>query len=333
MNLIIPMAGKGKRLRPHTLTTPKPLIPIAGKPIVQRLVEDIAAVIPEKIDEIGFIIGDFGAETEQALLEIAKQVGAKGHIFYQTEALGTAHAVHCARTLLKGRAVVAFSDTLFRANFTLNTEDDGIIWVKQVEDPSAFGVVNLDSKGIITDFVEKPKDPVSDLAIIGIYYFKEAEKLQAQLDYIIDNEIKASGEYQLTTALENLKQEGVRFKSGVVDEWLDCGNKKVTVESNSRYLGFIAENEVAKSAVLTNTTLIAPVVIGEGVVITDAVIGPHVSIGADCLLDRCIISSSLIQNNTVLKNVNLTNSMIGNHVIMEAKSAEVSLGDYSEWKN
>ena len=134
MNLIVPMAGMGKRLRPHTLTTPKPLIPIAGKPIVQRLVEDIAAVTPEKIEHIGFVVGDFGPETEAQLLQIAQAVGATGHIFYQQEALGTAHAVHCAREVLQGRVTVAFSDTLFKANFTLNTEDDGIIWVKRVED-------------------------------------------------------------------------------------------------------------------------------------------------------------------------------------------------------
>jgi len=333
MNLIIPMAGRGKRLRPHTLTTPKPLIPIAGKPIVQRLVEDIAAVTPEKIDEIGFIVGDFGDEIEQQLLAIAGKVGAKGHIFYQTEALGTAHAIHCAKDLLKGKTTVAFSDTLFKANFTLNTNDDGIIWVKAVDDPSAFGVVNLDDDGVISEFVEKPSKPVSDLAIIGIYYFKEAELLRDQLDYIIDNKIMASGEYQLTTALENLKQKGVRFKSGAVDEWLDCGNKKVTVESNSRYLGFIKENLIAESAQVKDSVIIPPVFVGENAKITNSVIGPYVSVGFDSVISDCRIDSSLIQNRTSIKNATLANSMIGNHVTMEAKSAEVSLGDYSEYND
>ncbi|MEQ9307502.1 MAG: nucleotidyltransferase family protein, partial [Marinoscillum sp.] len=245
MNLVIPMAGKGKRLRPHTLTTPKPLIPIAGKPIVQRLVEDIAAVTTDKIEEIGFVIGEFEDQVIEDLHRIAQSVGAKAHIFKQEEALGTAHAVHCARGVLKGNVTVAFSDTLFKANFMLNTQEDGIIWVKRVEDPSAYGVVNLDIEGVITEFVEKPENPVSDLAIIGIYYFKDGEKLKSQLDHIIDQNITAGGEYQLTTALENLKEQGTRFTTGTVDEWLDCGNKKVTVESNSRYLGFLNKNIVA----------------------------------------------------------------------------------------
>ncbi len=333
MNLIVPMAGRGTRLRPHTLTTPKPLIPIAGKPIVQRLVEDIAAVTPEKIDEIGFIIGDFGKEIEAQLLDIAEQVGAKGRIFYQTEALGTAHAIHCARELLVGKTTVAFSDTLFKANFTLNTEDDGIIWVKAVEDPSAFGVVNVDAEGVITEFEEKPANPVSNLAIIGIYYFKEAEKLRDQLDHIIDNKIMASGEYQLTTALENLKQSNVRFTTGAVEEWLDCGNKDVTVESNSRYLGFLNKNIISESATIENSTIIPPVYIGDNAMIKQSVIGPYVSVGTETEIHTSVIDSSLIQNKTKIKNARLSNSMIGNLVTMEGKSNEVSLGDYSQFKD
>ncbi|MFT7232727.1 MAG: glucose-1-phosphate thymidylyltransferase, partial [Cyclobacteriaceae bacterium] len=248
------MAGMGKRLRPHTLTIPKPLIPIAGKPIIQRLVEDIAQVTPEPIENIGFIIGDFGAEVEKNLLKIAEDVGAQGHIFYQKEALGTAHAIFCAEPLLTGKVTIAFSDTLFRASFTLDINDDGIIWVKQVDDPSAFGVVKLDETGVITQFVEKPKTPISDLAIIGIYYFKNGDQLSAEIRQIIENNILAGGEYQLTTVLENLKQTGTKFKAGKVDEWLDCGNKNITVASNSRYLGFLKDNNIADSTTLDNCT-------------------------------------------------------------------------------
>lgn len=332
MNLIIPMAGVGKRLRPHTLTTPKPLIPIAGKPIVQRLVEDIAKVTPEPIEKIGFIIGDFGAEVEANLKAIAKEIGAEGYIFHQEEALGTAHAVYCAEPLLNGKVTIAFADTLFQANFTLNTSDDGIIWVKQVQDPSAFGVVQLDDNGVITKFVEKPKEPVSDLAIIGIYYFKNGDALREELKQIIDNEVMAGGEYQLTTALENLKQAGVKFTAGKVDEWLDCGNKAITVQSNSRYLGFLKENQVAKSVQINNSILIPPVFIGENTKIENSIIGPGVSIGMDSQVFGSVISDSLIQNNVTLQNVNLTDSMIGNFATMERTPAHVSIGDYTESK-
>ncbi|MEQ8546904.1 MAG: sugar phosphate nucleotidyltransferase [Cyclobacteriaceae bacterium] len=332
MNLIIPMAGKGKRLRPHTLTTPKPLIPIAGKPIVQRLVEDIAQVTPEKIEKIGFIVGDFGAEVEKDLLAIAKSVGAEGFIFEQEVAIGTAHAVHCAREILTGKCTVAFADTLFKASFTLNTEDDGIIWVKQVADPSAYGVVNVNDEGVIAEFVEKPSEPVSDLAIIGIYYFKDGDALRDQLDHIINNKILAGGEYQLTTALENLKQAGTKFIPGEVSDWLDCGNKQVTVASNTRYLQFIGENQIAKSATINNSVVIPPVTIGENVIIENSVVGPHVSIGNATKIVSSRIEDSLIQTNVNLRNVNITNSMIGNYVDMESNAKEVSLGDYTQLK-
>ena len=182
MNIIIPMAGMGKRLRPHTLTTPKPLIPIVGKPIVYWLVHDIVEVCPEKVENIGFVISKtFGESVEKELLFIAEKLGAKGHLFYQDEPLGTAHAVYCANEILTGKTIVAFADTLFKANFKLDTSKDGIIWVHQVEDPSAFGVVKLDETGHIQDFVEKPVDFVSDLDIIVIYYLKDCDKQRKEI--------------------------------------------------------------------------------------------------------------------------------------------------------
>lgn len=332
MNLVIPMAGKGKRLRPHTLTVPKPLIPIAGKPIVQRLVEDISKVTPEKIEKIGFVIGDFEVGIIQQLRSIASEVDAEAHFYTQAVAEGTAHAVACAKELLNGKVTVAFSDTLFRADFKLNSDDDGIIWTKQVEDPSAFGVVKTDDTGIITDFIEKPQTFVSDQAIIGIYYFKEGERLRAELDYLIDNNIRGGGEFQLTMALENLKERGTKFTLGTVNEWLDCGNKAITVESNSRYLSFLkGEDLQSKSAKIEGSEIVEPVYLGANTVIMNSKIGPNVSIGEGCTVSEATISNSLIQNNSTLENVNLTNSMIGNHVKLKGSPKSVSLGDYSEW--
>ena len=221
MKVIVPMAGRGSRLRPHTLVTPKPLVPVGGKPIVHRLVEDIASVCTEKIDEIAFVIGDFGPEVEKELIEVAAQLGAKGSIHYQEQPLGTAHAVLCAKEKLDGPVVVAFADTLFKANFKIDPNDDGILWVKQIEDPSAFGVIKMNEQGEIIDFVEKPKEFVSDLAMIGIYYFKDGARLRQELEYLIDNNIIKSGEYQLPDALRRLTEAGYKFKPGEVIEWLD----------------------------------------------------------------------------------------------------------------
>lgn len=331
MKIIVPMAGRGSRLRPHTLTVPKPLIPIAGKPIVQRLVEDIAKVAGEPIEEIAFIIGDFGCEVEEKLLQIAEKLGAKGSIYVQDEPLGTAHAIKCAEESMQGDVVIAFADTLFRADFNLDKNSDGVIWVKKVEDPSAFGVVKLDDYGFITDFIEKPKDFVSDLAIIGIYYFRSAEKLMEEINYIMKNDIKQGNEYQLTTALENLREKGAKFSLGKVDDWMDCGNKNATVETNGKILDYERHEFMIfpDTAKIENSLIIQPCFIGENVVVKNSKIGPCVSLGNGTRIENSNIQNSLIQENTLIDHGNLNNSMIGNSAQYFGVSREISLGDFS----
>ena len=336
MKIIVPMAGIGSRLRPHTLTTPKPLTLIAGKPIVQRLVEDIAQVVNQEIDEIAFIIGPvakgFPGDTEERLLKIAKDLNAKGSVFVQEQALGTAHAIQCAKSALDGPCVVAFADTLFKADFTLDVNADGAIWVKQVEDPSAFGVVKL-KDGIITDFVEKPTEFVSDLAIIGIYYFKEGRILKDEIQYLLDNDLKEKGEYQLTNALESMKQKGLKFVPGKVNEWMDCGNKNVTVETNSKVLELLEKegtNLTSDDVVLDNSKIIQPCYIGKNVVLKNTIIGPFVSLGENSVVENSTIKSSLIQSNVKISNANLDNAMIGHYAKYNGEYTSVSIGDYTE---
>ena len=241
MNLIIPMAGRGSRLRPHTLTVPKPLVSVAGKPIVQRLVEDLAAMTPRQFDNIAFIIGDFGPQVEQDLLNLATSLGAEGHIRHQDQPLGTAHAVWCAQEFLEGETVVAFADTLFRADFNLDDGSDGHLFVKRIDDPRQFGVVVLNDDGVIKEYAEKPETPVSDLAMIGIYHFKDATGLKREIGALIESGAQKGGEYQLPDALRALTEQGVRFMPGEVDAWMDCGNRQVTVETNGRVLDFMGD--------------------------------------------------------------------------------------------
>ncbi|MCA6078067.1 sugar phosphate nucleotidyltransferase [Fulvivirga sedimenti] len=331
MNIIIPMAGRGTRLRPHTLTVPKPLIPIAGKPIVQRLVEDIAKVYDGEISQIGFIIDrDFGAQIEADLKQIAAAVGSEGVIFYQDEKLGTAHAILCAADLLEGNVTVAYADTLFKADFNLDASKDAIIWVQQVDDPSAFGVVTVNDHGIITEFVEKPKKFVSDLAIIGIYYFRDGANLKAELQYLIDEDIRKGMEYQLTDALENMKKKGLEFVPGQVSEWLDCGNKDATVYTNKRYLEYLSNEKLIHDSVqLKNSVIVPPVFLDENVTIENCIIGPHVSVGKGSAIKNSIIQNTIIQTHSELNNIHLKNSMIGNYVTFEGTISDVSLGDYN----
>jgi glucose-1-phosphate thymidylyltransferase len=328
------MAGMGKRMRPHTLTTPKPLIPIAGKSIVQRLVEDIAKVCSEKIDEVAFIIGNFGKETEENLMKIAADLGAKGSIHYQEEALGTAHAILCAKEVLDGKVIVAFADTLFKTDFKLDHTQDGIIWVQKVEDPKQFGVVKLNKQNVITDFVEKPETFVSDLAIIGIYYFKDGKNLRTELEYLIDNNIKDKGEYQLTNALENMKNKGLQFTSGKVTEWLDCGNKDSTVYTNQRILEFNKDTSmISKTHNSFNSVIIHPCYIGENVSLINSIVGPHVSIGDNSVIEDSVVKNSIVQTNSKIAYANIHNSMFGNHVYYKSHRSELSLGDYSTQHN
>ena len=330
------MAGRGSRLRPHTLTIPKPLIPIAGKPIVHRLVEDIANVLHQEVEEVAFIIHEsFGKKVEEELIAIAEKLGAKGTIYYQNEALGTGHAIMCAKDSLSGSAVIAYADTLIRADFDLDTTADSVIWVKQVDHPEAFGVVHLAATGEIVGLVEKPQTFVSDLAVIGIYYFKDVAILKNELQLVIDNNITHGGEFQINDGIKQMMAKGMKFVPGKVDEWMDCGNKEVTVDTNNRMLGFLHNDGahlINDDVKLENSIIVPPCYIGENVVLINATVGPNVSLGKGTHVINSSIKNSLVQTHSHIKNANLDNAMIGNHVNFDGKFTSISIGDYSVLK-
>ncbi|MCW3123268.1 MAG: nucleotidyltransferase [Flavipsychrobacter sp.] len=332
MNIIIPMAGMGKRMRPHTLTTAKPLLPIAGKPVVQRLVEDIVATCGEKIEEIAFIIGpSFGKEVEAHLLKVAETLGAKGKICYQDEPLGTAHAILCAGDTLTGNTFIAFADTLFKATFSIDKNKEAIIWTHKVEDPRAYGVVKLNDKGEIEAFVEKPQEFVSDLAIIGVYYFKDGDGLKKELQRLIDEKILLKGEYQITDAMEHMLENGVKFYTGQVEEWLDCGNKDAFIYSNERVLEFKNHTEqlVDPSARIEQSVIIPPCHIGAGVVVKNSVVGPYVSLEKGVQVEDSRLKNCIIQSDSIVKNAQLESSMLGKSVTYIGTPEALSLGDFS----
>ncbi|GAA4967275.1 sugar phosphate nucleotidyltransferase [Algibacter aquimarinus] len=336
MKIIVPMAGRGSRLRPHSLTVPKPLIPVAGEPIVHRLVKDIAKVLKQPIEEIAFVLGDpawFGDDVINSLEKLAQDLGAKASIYRQDKPLGTGHAIMCAKPSLSGPAVIAYADTLIRAEFDLDPAADSVIWTKRVDNPEAYGVVKLNTNHEIVELVEKPETFVSDQAVIGIYYFKNVAVLKEKLQEILDENIMNGGEYQINDGIKRMMAEGKVFKTGTVDEWMDCGNKAITIETNQRMLGFIKadgeEQLVASSAKLENSNIIEPCFIGENVVLKNATIGPFVSIGNDTIIENSTVKNSLIQTNTSIKNANLDNAMIGNHVKYDGNFSSISIGDYS----
>lgn len=336
MKIIVPMAGRGSRLRPHSLTVPKPLIPVAGQPIVHRLVKDIAKVLKQPIEEVAFVLGDpawFGDDVVESLEALANSLGAKASIYRQDLPLGTGHAIMCAKPSLSGPAVIAYADTLIRAEFDLDPAADSVIWTKEVENPEAYGVVKLNDKQEIVELVEKPQTFVSNQAVIGIYYFKDVAVLKNKLQEVLDENVTNGGEYQINDGIKRMMADGNIFKTGTVDEWMDCGNKAITVETNGKMLQFLKadgeEQMIASTVTLDNAEIIEPCFIGENVVLRDAIIGPNVSIGNNCIIDNSIIKNSLIQNHTSIKNANLDDAMIGNHVKYNGNFSSVSIGDYS----
>ena len=329
------MAGRGSRLRPHTLTTPKPLISVAGTPIVEQLIYEIVKVVDDPITDIGFIIGDpvfFGEDVVAFLTKLAKKLGAKAHIFRQDMPLGTGHAVMCAEKLLNGPVVIAYADTLIRTELTLDPEADGVIWVKKVDAPEAFGVVALDQSEKIINLVEKPKEFISDLAVIGIYYFKKSEVLKAALKNVVVKDLLPGEEYLINHGILEMIKSGAVFKAGTVEAWMDCGNPEVTLQTNSEMLEIKnAEGESLQhhTAEIENSTIISPCFIGENVKIINSIIGPGVSVGERTQIKNCNLKNCLIQNDSELENLTLKRAMIGNQVRYKGNPNFVSIGDYS----
>jgi|TARA_B110000263_G_scaffold250164_1_gene271066 glucose-1-phosphate thymidylyltransferase len=334
----VPMAGRGSRLRPHSLTIPKPMLPVAGTPIVHQLISTISKVIKSPIDEVAYIIGEpafFGKEIEKSLIKAAKSIGAKATIYRQLEPLGTGHAVMCALPSLHGPAIVAFADTLIRADLEINPEVDGMIWVKKVKNPESYGVIELNKKKQVKNLIEKPKSFVSNLAAIGVYYFKEIEILKNKLQEILLIKKEVGEEYQINEGIISMINEGYIIEPGKVSHWMDCGNPSITIETNTQMLKILSNENVkliSSGITLKNSKIIPPCYIGNGVQIINSKIGPGVSIGENTRVKNSQIKHSLIQNNSIIQNAKLVKSMIGNNVNFNHQHKSISIGDYSQLK-
>ena len=336
MKIIVPMAGRGSRLRPHTLTIPKPLIPVAGQPIVHHLVKDITKVLHQPVEEVAFILGDpafFGDDVVESLTQLAESLGAKASIYRQDQPLGTGHAIMSAEPSLSGPAVIAYADTLIRAEFELDPKADAVIWTKEVNNPEAYGVVKLNENNDIIELVEKPKTFVSNQAVIGIYYFKNVDVLKQKLQEVLDENVMNGGEYQINDGIKRMMADGKVFKTGKVKEWMDCGNKAITVETNGKMLDFLYKEDkeqlISPSAKLINSKIVEPSFVGDHVTLKNSIVGPNVSIGNDCIVENSIVKNSLIQSHTTIKNANLEEAMIGNYVTFDGEFTKISIGDYS----
>ena len=328
MKLIVPMAGRGTRLRPHTHVTPKPLLPVAGRTMVERIVETFAEVLPRALDEAVFILGpDFGQEVRDQLTAISAEFGITAHFAVQGRALGTAHAVIQAGEHLDGECVVVFADTLFYMDAVPDLDADAVIWVKHVDDPRRFGVVVKDGERI-TDFVEKPSEPISNEAIIGIYYIRDGAALRREIDYLIDHNVTGIGdEYQLTDALDRMLKAGQTFKTAAVSEWLDCGTIPAIKDTSKVILDKEATAE--KAGTVENCTVIEPVFIGAEAVVKDSVIGPYAAIHGGAQVTGSVVKNTIVFSEASVEASALDDSLVGHHAQVKAFGGTLNIGDHA----
>jgi glucose-1-phosphate thymidylyltransferase len=334
MKIFIPMAGKGTRLRPFTLTCPKPLLKIIDKPIVEHLIDQITSRLTTQIDEIIYILGDeayFNSDVVSSLTLIAKKYNAKTKVYRQLDQLGTGHAIMCAEESLNGPSIVAYADTMIQGQISIEPDVDGIIWVKKVEDPSSYGVVSLDEKNNIIDLIEKPQKYVSDLAVVGIYYFKDISIIRDELKIHLNEKLNPGKEYLLNYGIERMIEKKRVFKSQEIETWMDCGTPKLLIESAKKIMSskIILEenNSFIKSG---NVKITQPVFIGKNVKIKDSEIGPFVSIGDDTEISNSNIESTLIYKNVKVSNADIKNSILGQYSVYDGSNKEIFLGDYSQ---
>ncbi len=321
MKVVIPLAGFGTRLRPHTFTKPKPLVNVAGKPVLAHILDPLVSV---GVEEMVFIVGHLG---EQIQKYVAEHYNVRAHYVEQKELKGQAHALHLAREHLTGPLLVIFVDTIFEADLSrLPTDCDGIFYVKEVEDPRRFGIAILDEEQrYVARVVEKPKDPVSNLAVIGAYYIREGERLRDAVGELLRRDIKTKGEYYLADALQLMIDDGAKFIPVTVDVWEDCGKPEAVLQTN-RYLLTKTGGRVGGSR---DSIIVPPVYIADSAKVEHSVIGPYVTIAEGAVVRRSIIKDSIINAGACIEDAMLNLSIIGDNAHVRGSYDQLNVGDSS----
>jgi glucose-1-phosphate thymidylyltransferase len=324
MKAIIPVAGFGTRMRPHTLTHPKVLLPVADKPMIAHIVEKL---IDDGVEKLIFVVGYLGDKIEAF---IKNTYHVQSHFVEQKEFLGLGHAIFTAKDFLDHDSVlIVLGDTIYDVDLS-NVVDNpkNYLGVKKIEDPKRFGVAILDNNGNVEKVIEKPQQFVSDLALVGIYYFNNGEKLKFALNNIISKQVKTKNEYQLTDALQLMIEQGEKFLTFNVEGWYDCGKPETLLETNGILLKRDFRNQKYK---LENSIVIPPVYIHPDAKISNSIIGPNVTIGKKSVIEESIIKNSIINDDTIIRRINLKDSLIGIHARIEGRNKILNFGDYSQF--
>ncbi|HET9425943.1 MAG TPA: sugar phosphate nucleotidyltransferase [Gemmatimonadaceae bacterium] len=323
MKVIIPLAGKGTRLRPHTHVTPKPMIRIAGKPVIDYVMEDLRKL--GEVEQVIYITGHLKEKVE----EYARATYSFDSVFIEQKVQdGTAGAVALARDYVDQPVFIIFVDTIFDADLSVvkDLDADGVIWVKEVEDYQRFGVVVTDDQGMMTKIVEKPKEPISKRANIGLYYIRNWKLLYEGIAHVLASP-KNKGEYYLTDAFQYMIDKGAKLKVVDVAGWYDAGEVGTLLETNRTMLD--KGRARRPKSVPAGVKIIDPVYIEDGVTLASSTIGPNVSIGAGSTIENSTMSDTLVGNGSTVKRATLKQSLIGDSAVVDGVSGKVNVGDHS----
>jgi len=327
MKIVIPMAGYGKRLRPHTWSKPKPLVSVAGKTVLGHVLDQFAS-LPD-IEEVIFIVGYLGEQVGEYVETNYPHL--KTRYVEQREMSGQSHAIWLAREGLSGPMLMVFVDTLIETDLSSIPQEkfDAVAWVKEVPDPRRFGVAETDDSGIVHKLVEKPDDISNNLALVGFYYFKEAADLLAAIKKQMETGKALKGEFYLADAINIMLEDGLNMRVQRVEVWEDCGKPDALLQTN-RYLLEHGRDNSTEAGKQDTVVIIPPVYIDPSAVVEQSVIGPHVSIGSDCTIKRSILQETIVDSESTVSNTVLEQSLIGREARVIGNSQSLNVGDSSE---
>lgn len=321
MKSIILLAGLGTRLRPHTWSKPKPLVQVAGKPVLGHILDNLAEL---NIEETIFIVGYLGEQIQQYVGEHYPHLRAR--YIEQSEMRGQAHAINLARDYIDQPVLIIFGDTIWETDFTRleQVQADGLIYVKKVDDPRRFGVATL-KDGFVTQFVEKPTQPISNLAVVGVYYFHAWQKLLRSIDDLIARNIQLKGEYFLADAMQLMIEDGAKLEVETIPVWEDCGTPQTILKTNRYLLGKRSHLRAIEGSVI-----LPPVFISDSAQIKNSIVGPYVSISDDAVIENSILRDCIISERAHIANRVLAESLIGKEARVIGTFQKMSVGDSSE---
>jgi len=324
LKIIIPMAGWGTRMRPHTYSKPKPLVSVANKTSLEHLMDMFASVPNPSNTEYIFSVGPYLGETQIPEFFRQHYPNVKAKFVVQHEMNGQSHAIWMGHEYAQGPALVAFADTLIKADFSfLHNVNEAIAWVKPIPDPRRFGVAELDKNGQVIRLIEKPQTMENNLALVGCYYFPKSEHLMQAIDDQMNKNILTKNEYFLADAINLLLDSGLKMRTQEVDTWLDTGTIEATLETNRYFL----ENqpEISYQHLEANNTISKPVIIHPSATIINSVIGPFASIGLNCKIINSRIENSILEEGVQITNASIKNSLIGKYAEVQGYSTDIPL--------